>query len=1566
MAPAGRRTEFSRDGFSVGNPLVADVKSSTEAYSGVSLLETAHDLKSAIETGDWASVAMGSVGTALDALSMAMDPFGAALAAGVGWLIEHVGPLKEALDALAGDPDQIRANSETWANIATELGGVGQDLTAMVNNDTVSWTGVAADAYRQRAADTVALLGSAKEGSEGASSGVKTAGEVVAAVRSLVRDIIAELIGHMISWALQVVFTLGIGLAWVVPQVVAAVAKTAAHIADITGKLIKALKALIPLLTKAGDLFADAARALKNVKAGKGAPTRSLDDLPPGPKSPDAPVGGTGGGGKVPDTTKDPGGSPNKPEPPRDRSVPPDKRFCASDPVDVVTGEMVLEQTDLVLSSALELILRRTHVSSYRAGRWFGTSWASTVDQRLEVDAEDVCYFSPDGMVLVYPLPAPGKTALPVEGPRLPLTRHFDGGYTLEDPLRGQALRFEPVPGASPALLPLVAMSGAEAQVDIGYDPAGAPRTIRHSDGYRVEIVTAGRRITSITVLDNESGSGVTVMRYGYDTDGRLTQVINSSARPMLFDYDTQGRITGWQDRNGTWYRYVYDADGRCVRTVGDKGFRDGAFVYDRERRVTTYADSLGFRTEYHFNEANQVVRQVDPLGHATVSVWDRYDNLLSRTDPLGRTTGYEYDSLGTLKQLTRPDGSVVRVAIRGGAVAAIAVPGGDRVWTRAYEDESAPDPFGGKVGVAAAFRYQSLSSAGTTRPVGDVGEEAGGTGQHVRDMFGRPAVITTPAGARVRLGWTVEGLPASRVGPTGGREQWSYDPEGNDVSHVDEMGGVTRQEFGEFDVLVARTDPAGARTTYTYDTELRLTSVTNPAGLVWRYVHDPAGRLTEEQDFDGRTLRFSYDAAGQLTRTVNGLGELTEYVHDMLGNVVEKRTPSGATTYSYDPVGRLAGAANGDAVLEYERDAQGRVVAETVNGRTMTFTYDPDGQWIRRRTPSGVDSLWAFGETGVPLSLASGGHVLRFERDATGREVRRSLDDKVVLTQSFDAARRLTAQSFAGPDAGARQRRFDYRPDGHLIAAMDTVTGTVAFQLDPTGRVVELTAPDRRETYRYDAAGNITSATESGRWAAAAETGNRGYAGNTLTVAGAVNYQYDVQGRVVLRRQADRFGERIWRYTWDAQDRMTAVRTPDGSHWRYRYDPVGRRIAKQRLAPDQSVAESVEFVWDGGKLVEEIHVAADGSRRVRTWDYDPADDAPVAQLEAAGQSPRFHTIVTDQVGKPTDLVDADGIPGWHGRNTLWGRELRAEASVTTTPLRFPGQYLDEETGLHYNVYRYYDPATGRYVSQDPLGLAPAPNPVAYVGNPYAAADPLGLAPKSCSEGSDGDIGLSNRPGGEGDAALLNDTGSTPVNRPASPDTVDITDPAATSIYPNPGKAGEPDLSLNPPKPGYVFHGSDQPPNVIFQSGLTSDAIRGGKEPHYNMADHMHRSDGKGSGFVSTTGDLSVAQQFVRGNPEDTIVHNGQTFQKRDGWIYAINPSDDMVHLPSQQLPSGVDRFKYQDEWAAKDSIPPSQIAQGIKVEGYYDVKMGPDGKLKIVMPPGAGVSMKGQPGPGF
>lgn len=314
------------------NPLVAPRQDSTQEFSGVPLLESVNDTTAAIASGDWASGVIGAAGTALDAVGMAMDPFGAILSAGVGWLIEHVGPLSDALDALTGDPDQIKAHAQTWQNVATELGEIGTDLSNAVDMDTAGWTGDAGDAYRARSTDTANLLAALRSAADGVSGGITTAGEVVGAVRTLVRDIIAELVGHLISWALQVLFTAGIGLLWVVPQVARAVASTAARIAGITTKLVRALGKLGPMLKKLGGSFGDAGAALKKIKASsdsgpRPAPaprTRGSDvdndsssasnwTMPTGSGGGPS-AGGAGSGGPTPHTTPTP--PPAQPHPP--------------------------------------------------------------------------------------------------------------------------------------------------------------------------------------------------------------------------------------------------------------------------------------------------------------------------------------------------------------------------------------------------------------------------------------------------------------------------------------------------------------------------------------------------------------------------------------------------------------------------------------------------------------------------------------------------------------------------------------------------------------------------------------------------------------------------------------------------------------------------------------------------------------------------------------------------------------------------------------------------------------------------------------------------------------------------------------------------------------------------------------------------------------------------------------------------------------------------------------------------------------------------------------------------
>ncbi|WP_101255271.1 DUF6531 domain-containing protein [Streptomyces barkulensis] len=1063
---------------------------------------------------------------------------------------------------------------------------------------------------------------------------------------------------------------------------------------------------------------------------------------------------------------------------PRTNGIPLDRKTCLNDPVDVATGEMILAQTDLELPGVLPLVLRRTHLSNYRWGRWFGRSWASTLDERLHVDGDGtVVWAREDGSALTYPrVPeAGGEPVWPMEGPRLPLARTAgEPGilFAVTDPHTGITRCFAraELPESvfdAPAFCHLAAVEDRNGnRVEIARDADGTPEAVVHSGGYQVQVTTTRPdrggpvRVTGLA-LRTPNGP-VTVLSYGFDAAGNLDAVVNSSGRALRFTYDRDARITSWTDRNDSAFEYAYDDAGRVVRTTGPDGFLSSTFEYGTYgtdgagNQVTRYTDSTGAVTALEINGLRQVTARTDPAGHTVRQTWDDRDNLLTRTDGLGRTTTWAYDEAGNVTAITLPDGSTA-TARHNDLNLPVEITGPDGgIWRQGWDERgnhislTAPD------GATTAFTHDSTGAPVTvTDPAGaaqhvtndsaglplTVTDAAGHTTTVTRDAFGRPVAVTDPLGAVTRLEWTVEGKPARRTAPDGTTESWTWDGEGNCTSHTDPNGGTTRFEHTHFDRLAARTGPDGARYEFAHDTELRLTQVTNPQGLNWNYTYDRAGRLVSETDFDGRTVAYAHDAAGRLTARTTPLGHEIRYEHDVLGRLVAKDADGARTEYSYDAAGRPAGAASPTSSLTVERDILGRVLAETVDGRTTRYTYDVLGRRTSRTTPTGAVTELAYDTAGNRTALTASGHPLAFTHDALGRELERSFgatDRPVTLATAFDALGRPTEQTLAAQGRTLRSRGYAYRPDGHLTAVTDHLTGTTRhYGLDPVGRPLTVTAEDWTETYAYDTAGNQTSAS----WPDAAPhpeaRGERTYDGTRITQAGRIRYTHDAAGRTVLR-QKTRLSRKpeTWRYAWDAEDRLVSCTTPDGTVWRYRYDPLGRRTAKQRLTADGEVAEETLFTWDGTRLAEESNTA---THTVLTWDHD--GHRPLAQterlLDPGDQSEidrRFFAIVTDLAGTPTELVDETGEIAWHTRTTLWGTTTWNRDATAYTPLRFPGQYADPETGLHYNHFRHYDPDTGRYTTPDPLGLAPAPNPATYVHNPHTWTDPLGLAP-DCENG---------------------------------------------------------------------------------------------------------------------------------------------------------------------------------------------------------------------------------------
>ncbi|MFD9813277.1 putative T7SS-secreted protein [Streptomyces sp. NPDC059080] len=1125
-------------------------------------------------------------------------------------------------------------------------------------------------------------------------------------------------------------------------------------------------------------------------------------------------------------------------------------KTLGNDPIDMATGRMVLPQTDIHLPGSHPLAFTRTFESSYRTGRWFGPTWMSTLDQRLEIDAEGVILIGEEGNLATYPHPAVGVPTLPAEGPQRPLERTPDGDYVLTEPSTGMRWYFTSYTEDLAVLDEISDRRGHHHTFD--HDEDGTPTALTHSAGYRLLFTTEGDRVTALHLAGGApDGGDQLLVRYGYDDAGNLTTVTQSSGLPLRFGYDDAGRITSWTDTNGSSYAYRYDDRDRCTWQSGVDGHLHAHFTWgDADPatglRINTLRNSHDRITTYQVNDRHQIVAETDPTGATTRTVRDAHHRVLAVTDPLDRTTRIDYDDEGRPTRLTLPDGTTSTTDFDAeGHPTRTTGPDGT-TWTHTYDAAGnrtfSTDPTGATTTYAHDGRGHLTAVTDalghTTRlecdPAGlplRVTDPLGASTHYVRDAFGRVVSVTDPLGATTRLTWTVEGKLAARTDPTGATETWTYDGEGNRTSHTDAVGRTTRLAYGHFDLLVARTDPDGVRHEFTHDTELRLTQVTNPQGLTWKYAYDAAGRLLSETDFDDRVLTYTHDAAGQLATRTNTLGEVTTYTRDTMGRVTAKDAAGLVTTYAHSPSGALLQAANPDATVTYARDTLSRVTAETVNGRTMTFAYDALGRRTSRTTPSGHTSTYTYDAAGHRTTLTTGGNLLTFTHDAAGNERTRTIGDRLRLDSTWDATGRLTGQSLlrtqkpaptqavpgvpgprgssGSPGAGApgspfdagrpgggprmggvpgtggtpetdgvpgmndvpgidgvpgaggipgtggapgtenspaatllHHRAYTYRADGHLIVLDDSHSGRRTFDLDRAGRVTAVHATHWTETYAYDESGNQTHATWPDQHPNPTARGDRTYNGTRITRAGAYRYEHDALGRVTLR-QKTRLSRKpdTWRFTWNTEDRLTSVVTPEGETWRYLYDPFGRRVAKQRLSQEHGIAtEKVHFSWDSLVLAEQsTQINKHAEYVTLTWDngknYSPItqfekkhNESIASENDRPATTQRFFAIGTDPVGTPIMLASSSGEISWIARKTVWGITAWNSNASAHTPLRFLGQYFDLETQLHYNLHRYYDPHICRYLSSDPLGLTPSPNPETYVYNPHAQTDPTGLS----------------------------------------------------------------------------------------------------------------------------------------------------------------------------------------------------------------------------------------------
>ncbi|WP_074901364.1 RHS repeat domain-containing protein [Microbulbifer thermotolerans] len=234
--------------------------------------------------------------------------------------------------------------------------------------------------------------------------------------------------------------------------------------------------------------------------------------------------------------------------------------------------------------------------------------------------------------------------------------------------------------------------------------------------------------------------------------------------------------------------------------------------------------------------------------------------------------------------------------------------------------------------------------------------------------------------------------------------------------------------------------------------------------------------------------------------------------------------------------------------------------------------------------------------------------------------------------------------------------------------------------------------------------------------------------------------YRYNTAGQLAQIEDSLR-GTRNYHY--DPLDRLTQVEGPNPEH--FIHDPAHNILAaagsveeaKQQAANTQIRGNRIaktdsdqhtDFLWDGDLLLRETarDLNTQQQLKTRTYYFEPGTFKPIA-LDENGELYHYHL---DHLGTPDTLTDSQGEIAWSVSYTAYGNLAIKHCNRIEQPIRFQGQYYDEETGLHYNRFRYYDPEVGAFTQQDPIGLLGGVNNYRYVPNPVGWVDPLGLTCK--------------------------------------------------------------------------------------------------------------------------------------------------------------------------------------------------------------------------------------------
>jgi RHS repeat-associated protein len=795
----------------------------------------------------------------------------------------------------------------------------------------------------------------------------------------------------------------------------------------------------------------------------------------------------------------------------------------------------------------------------------------------------------------------------------------------------------------------------------------------------------------------------------------RLPTSITEANRTTSFTHDANGNVltrtvtdtTVTPNVSRTW-TYTYDSFGRVLTEDGPRTDVTDVTTYTYYTcttgaqcgQVHTITNAAGHVMTYDaYNAHGQHTQMTDGNGLVTTLAYDLRQRMTNRCIGSalpscggGELTQLEYWATGLLKKVTSPDGSYLQYT-----------------YDNAHRLTQIQDGAGNKI----------------TYTLDNMGNR---TAENTYD----PSNALKRTHTRVYNSLNQLWKDVNAAGTSAVTTVFGYDSQGNQTTVAAPLSRSSTNAYDELNRLNQITDPNSGVTQFAYDANDNLASVTDPRSLVTSYTYTGFGDLKTQVSPDTGTTSNTFDSGGNLATSTDARGVVTSYSYDNLNRVASAAyTLGGVTdqtiTYTYDggtnQKGHLTGASDANHSLSWSYDTHGRVTGkgQTVGSitKSMGYGYNSSGQLASIVLPSGSTIQYGYNSNNQVTSVTLAGSpsvtiLNNVTYDPFGPITGWDWGNGTASTsRTFDTDGKLTQLASSG------QRTFGYDDAFRITAANDIADTSKSWTLgyDILDRLSSATQTGTTIGYTYDANGNRLS--------------QSGTSASTYTVSGTSNQLSSTSGALARSYTYDAVGNTLTSgatvHTYNNANRMKTGKLVGNGDTTYVYNGLGQRVKKSGGA----ITSALYFVYDeAGHLAGEYD--STGTLLQETvW----LGDIPVATLRPkSGGGVDVFYVHTDQLNSPRKVSrPSDNQLRWKWDPTPFGEgapnENPASLGAFQFNLRFPGQQFDTETDLNYNYFRDYDPAVGRYVQSDPIGLRGGSfSTYAYVGgNPLGADDPRGL-----------------------------------------------------------------------------------------------------------------------------------------------------------------------------------------------------------------------------------------------